>query len=73
MSNSGKVLLGALAGATAGIITGVLIAPASGKDTRNNVSEKTDELLTNVKEILNKQKQQVEEKVGKNKAAADKS
>ena len=73
MSNSGKVLLGALAGATAGIITGVLIAPASGKDTRNNVSEKTDELLTNVKEILNKQKQQFEEKVGKNKAEADKS
>lgn len=63
MSNSGKVLLGVLAGAAAGVITGVLIAPASGKETRDNITSKTDELLTNVKEILNRQKQQVEEKV----------
>ena len=68
MSDSGKVLLGVLAGAAAGVITGVLIAPSSGKDTRENISSKTDELLTNVKEILNKQKQQVEEKVGEMKS-----
>ncbi|MCF8218591.1 MAG: YtxH domain-containing protein [Bacteroidales bacterium] len=72
MSDSGKVLIGVLAGAAAGIVTGVLLAPASGKDTRENISSKTDELLTNVKEILNKQKEQVEEKVGemKNKTAS---
>ncbi len=63
MSNSGKVLLGVLAGAAAGIITGVLIAPASGKETRDNISSKTDELLTNVKELLNRQKQKMEDTV----------
>lgn len=63
MTNSGKVLLGVLAGAAAGVITGVLIAPASGKETRDNISNKTDELLSNVKEILNRQKNKVEEKV----------
>ncbi|MFW6019209.1 MAG: YtxH domain-containing protein [Bacteroidales bacterium] len=68
MSDSGKVLIGVLAGAAAGVITGVLIAPSSGKDTRENIASKTDELLTNVKEILNKQKQQVEEKVGEMKS-----
>ncbi len=63
MSNSGKVLLGVLAGAAAGIITGVLIAPASGRETRDNISSKTDELLVNVKELLNRQKQKVEDTV----------
>lgn len=65
MSNTGNVLIGIMAGAAAGVITGILIAPASGKDTRDSILSKTDELLTSVKEILNKQKQQVEEEVDK--------
>lgn len=68
MTNSGKVLLGVLAGAAAGVITGVLIAPASGKETRDNISNKTDELLSNVKEILNRQKDKVEDKVNEAKS-----
>lgn len=63
MSTSGKVLLGVLAGAAAGVITGILIAPSSGKDTRDNISSKTDELLDNVKQILKKQKEKAEGKV----------
>lgn len=63
MSTSGKVLLGVLAGAAAGVITGILIAPTSGKDTRENISSKTDELLDNVKQILKTQKEKAESKV----------
>ena len=54
MSNNGKVLLGVLAGAAAGVITGILVAPASGKETRENISAKTDDLLSQVKDLLNK-------------------
>lgn len=59
MSNSGKVLLGVLAGAAAGVITGILVAPASGKETRENISAKTDDLLSQVKDLLNKGKDEV--------------
>jgi len=52
MSNGVKILLGALAGAAAGIVTGVLLAPASGKDTRDKICEKTEELLESFKELL---------------------
>ncbi len=68
MSNSGKVLLGVLAGAAAGIITGILIAPASGKETRENISAKTDDLLAQIKELLNKKdKEEDDKKKGGNK------
>ncbi|MFW5793198.1 MAG: YtxH domain-containing protein [Bacteroidota bacterium] len=54
MSNSGNVLLGVLVGAAAGVITGILIAPASGKETREKISGKTDDLLTQIKDLLSK-------------------
>ncbi|MFO8054940.1 MAG: YtxH domain-containing protein [Bacteroidales bacterium] len=69
MSNSGKVLIGVLAGAAAGVITGVLIAPSSGKETRDTIQSKTDELLTNVKEVLRNQKEKVGETVKKSTGA----
>lgn len=56
MSNSGKILLGILSGVAAGVITGILVAPASGKETRQNISEKTDDLLSNLKEFLSREK-----------------
>lgn len=57
MSNGGKILLGVLAGAAAGIVTGVLIAPASGKETRENIADKSEELLNGVKDLINKEKE----------------
>lgn len=70
MSNSGKVLLGVLAGAAAGIITGILIAPASGKETRESISEKTDDLLAQMKDLLSKKdKDENDKKVSSQKKA----
>lgn len=54
MSDTFKFLLGAMAGVTAGIVTGVLIAPASGKETRDKICDKTEELLESIKELVNK-------------------
>lgn len=59
MSNGGNVLVGVLAGAAIGVVTGILIAPASGKDTRENLSKQSDELLSNVKDLINKEKEAV--------------
>lgn len=38
--SSGKVVLGLLAGITAGAIAGLLFAPAKGKDTRKKIVKK---------------------------------
>jgi gas vesicle protein len=65
MSNGGNVLVGVLAGAAIGVVTGVLIAPASGKETRENLSKQSDELLNNVKDLINKEKEAVKEAVNK--------
>ncbi|MFO7790647.1 MAG: YtxH domain-containing protein [Bacteroidales bacterium] len=73
MSNSGKVLLGVLAGAAAGVITGILVAPASGKETRENISSKTDELLSNLKDFLNKEKAEESSKTGKKEESSTKT
>jgi len=62
MSDTLKVLFGAVAGAAAGIITGVLIAPASGKETRDKIYEKTEELLEGIKDLLTKHTEEVKKK-----------
>ena len=63
MSDSFKVLFGIIIGAAAGVVTGVLIAPAPGKETREKVQDKTVELLESIKEMLAKQGEKVEEKL----------
>ncbi len=63
MSNGGNVLLGVLAGAAAGVIAGVLIAPASGKETRETLSKQSEELLNNVKDLIDKEKEAVKSTV----------
>lgn len=37
MANKGKVVLGTVFGAVAGFVTGVLLAPKSGKETRQDI------------------------------------
>ncbi|MCF8231140.1 MAG: YtxH domain-containing protein [Bacteroidales bacterium] len=59
MSDGSKVLLGVLAGAAAGVVTGVLIAPASGKETRDTIADKSEELLEGVRDLINKEKEKV--------------
>jgi gas vesicle protein len=40
MNESSKILLAALAGTAAGIIAGMLLAPASGEETRKQLTKK---------------------------------
>jgi gas vesicle protein len=42
MNNAGRVLLGFVAGAAAGAIAGVLMAPDSGDNTRKKIADKSD-------------------------------
>jgi gas vesicle protein len=42
--SKGKVALGAIIGAAAGVIAGILTAPKSGKETRADIKQKAAEL-----------------------------
>ena len=44
MSNDSKLLLGLILGAAAGAALGLLFAPSSGKETRDNIKQKTNHL-----------------------------
>lgn len=48
MKNSGKVFLGFLSGAAAGVLAGILIAPDKGKNTRENVVNKASQFTDEV-------------------------
>ncbi len=39
-----KLMIGAVIGAVAGVVAGVLTAPKSGKETRNDIKRKAEEL-----------------------------
>ncbi|HCM76201.1 MAG TPA: YtxH domain-containing protein [Cytophagales bacterium] len=69
-SNTGlKVAGGMLAGAAAGAIAGMLLAPDSGKNTRKKIADKTKKAAANVK---GKVTSKVKEVAGKVKAKASK-
>ncbi|MGI4832160.1 MAG: YtxH domain-containing protein [Janthinobacterium lividum] len=42
--NNGKVIVSLLAGATAGIVAGLLLAPEAGDDTRKTLAQSADKL-----------------------------
>jgi len=50
--NSGKIILGALAGVAAGALLGVIFAPDKGSVTRHNISKKSQDYIDEVKERL---------------------
>jgi gas vesicle protein len=52
--SSGKVLLGIVAGAAAGAIVGMLIAPTKGSATRKKLARKGTEYAEDAKETINK-------------------
>jgi gas vesicle protein len=56
MTTTGKVFTGILVGASVGIITGILIAPDSGKRTREKLANKAKELKTRVEDTLDEAK-----------------
>ncbi len=51
--NSGKVILGALAGLTAGALIGILFAPDKGSESRNKIVKKGEDYLDSVKHKFN--------------------
>ncbi|HEY5585362.1 MAG TPA: YtxH domain-containing protein [Ruminiclostridium sp.] len=59
--------IGAGIGTAVGVAAGVLLAPKSGKETRENITKTTKETLENVKEGLIVAKEKIEEMVKKEK------
>jgi len=54
MNNTAKIISGVLIGAAAGLVTGFLTAPDSGKNTRKKIASKSQDLADEAKEELNK-------------------
>lgn len=55
MSNqSGNVILGTLIGAAVGFAAGILLAPASGKETRDTLGKKADEAKDAINDVAHK-------------------
>ena len=50
---SGKVIIGALAGITAGALIGILFSPDKGSDSRKKIVKKGEDYLDSVKEKFN--------------------
>lgn len=51
--NSGKIIVGALAGIAAGALIGVLFAPDKGSETRSKIVKKGEDYLDSVKKKFN--------------------
>jgi gas vesicle protein len=47
--NSGKVILGAIAGLATGAILGILFAPEKGTDTRKKIAKKSKDSIDDIK------------------------
>lgn len=63
-----NVAIGAGIGTAMGVAAGVLLAPKSGKETRDDITKTTKETLENVKEGLNIAKEKIEDVVKKEKS-----
>ncbi len=63
--STGKVLLGVLIGAAAGAAAGLLLAPERGVDTREKLTEMSEEYLDTVKDKFDDLLDNISEKVGK--------
>jgi gas vesicle protein len=51
--NSGKIIIGALAGLAAGALIGVLFAPDKGSESRGKIVKKGEDYLDSVKKKFN--------------------
>jgi gas vesicle protein len=61
--NSGKIILSALAGATAGAVLGILFAPEKGEATRKSISHKTSEYADMLKGKIDSAGDRVNERI----------
>lgn len=63
MDNTGKVLFAALVGAAAGAIAGVLLAPASGEETRKKLREEGERIKDDVSKKVGSLAEEGREKI----------
>ena len=61
--NTGKVLLGVLAGVAAGALVGILFAPAKGSRTRRRIRRKGEDYVEGLKELFNEYADTISEKL----------
>ena len=61
--NSGKVLLGVLAGVAVGALAGILLAPDKGSVTRKKILKKSDEYADALREKFNEYMDTISEKI----------
>ena len=61
MSSDSKLLLGLILGAATGAVAGLLLAPASGKETRENLSEKAEELKGDLDKKFNELSKKIQD------------
>ncbi|KAA5546649.1 CsbD family protein [Adhaeribacter rhizoryzae] len=59
--NNGKVLLALLAGASAGIIAGLLMAPEAGKGTRDSIKRKAQDWTDELDQVARKYMRKLED------------
>lgn len=52
MNNTTKIILGIAAGAIAGAMTGILIAPDDGRKTRKKIGKESDKLRNSISEAV---------------------
>ena len=60
--SSGKVLLGLLAGITAGALAGIMFAPAKGSKTRRRIIKRGDDYAEGLKDKFNEFVEHITEK-----------
>jgi len=61
MSSDSKLLLGLILGAATGAVAGLLLAPASGKETRENLAEKAGELKSDLDKKFNELSKKIQD------------
>ncbi len=72
MNSTTKALLGFLAGAAAGVITGILIAPDKGSVTREKLQNKAKDISHDISDAVHEKIQYMEEQIQKLKKEAEK-
>ena len=61
MKNSGKIFLGVIAAATAGVVIGMLIAPEKGDDLRKNIKNSVGDWSKKLSNLLAEGKEQFDD------------
>lgn len=61
MRNSGKIILGLLGAAAAGVAIGMLLAPEKGSEIRRRIGEKAGDLASRVSDLVSYGKDKLDE------------